>query len=84
MDRMVLGVVLGLILGGVGIYWWQASAQVEEKAPPPPPELEERVDHDQLPLADPADLTGPAPPQQSLLHAERSTKKIKQSILKAT
>ena len=35
LNRLVLGTVLGLVLAGVGIVWWQGRAQVEEAAPPP-------------------------------------------------
>ena len=70
LDRLVLGTVLGLVLAGVGIFWWQGRAQVEQSAPPPPV-LEEAPDEDELPRADPAELTGPAPPEATELTREQ-------------
>lgn len=68
-DRLVLGTVLGLVLAGVGIFWWQGRAQVEEAAPPPLPEPAEMETG--LPQVDPGDLTGPAPPQATELTREQ-------------
>ena len=70
MDRVVLGAVLGLILAGVGIFWWQGRAQVEEAAPPPPT-VPSSPAEDELPQADVADLTGPAPPEATELTREQ-------------
>jgi hypothetical protein len=64
MQRTILGVILGLVLAGVGIFWWQGRAAVEDRAPPPPA-LEPVTGSDELPLADPGDLQGPAPPEVS-------------------
>ena len=71
MRQTVLGVFLGLIFAGVGVFWWQGRAQVEINAPPPP-EPEEIADTDAngLPEADPGDLIGPAPPEASELTRE--------------
>lgn len=70
MRQTILGVFLGLILAGVGVFWMQGRAQVEQNAPPPP-EPEEIVEiPDELPLADPGDMTGPAPPEASELTRE--------------
>ncbi|WP_108790611.1 hypothetical protein [Erythrobacter sp. Alg231-14] len=71
MRQTILGVFVGLILAGVGVFWWQARAQVETNAPPPP-EQEEVVEEapDILPEVDPGDLTGPAPPEASELSRE--------------
>ncbi len=70
MRQTVLGVFVGLILAGVGVFWWQARAQIENNAPPPP-EPEEIVEApDILPEVDPGDLTGPAPPEASELTRE--------------
>ena len=69
MGRMVLGMLLGLVVASVGLYWWQGVAQVEVNAPPPPV-LEPRVSPDELPYADPADMRGPAPPEASELTRE--------------
>lgn len=70
MNKIFLGAVLGMILTGVGFYWWSGSAQVEELAPPPPEPVEAAPSEGDLPQADPGDLTGPAPPQASELTRE--------------
>lgn len=71
MNRVLLGAILGLVLVGVGFYWWQSVAQVEELAPEAPPEpAEEAPGEEELPLADPGDMTGPAPPEASELTKE--------------
>ena len=70
MRQTILGVFVGLILSGVGVFWWQGRAQIEEFAPPPPEPLEESPAPEQLPIADPADLEGPAPPEASELTRE--------------
>lgn len=70
MRQTIMGVFLGLILAGVGTFWWQGRAQVEANAPPPPePEATEQPPED-LPEVDPGDLTGPAPPEASELSRE--------------
>lgn len=64
MRQTILGVLLGLVLAGVGVVWWQARATIESKAPPPPePELV--PDPETLPMADAGGMTGPAPPEVS-------------------
>ena len=71
MRQTVLGVFLGLIFAGVGVFWWQGRAQVEEYAPPPPePEEIVEIDPDTLPESDPGDMVGPAPPEASELTRE--------------
>src|SRR3546814_7984343 len=70
MGRVVLGVFLGLMLGGVGIYWWQSKAQVEIKAPATPV-ADDRPSADELPLADGNGLEGPMPPEASGLTREQ-------------
>ncbi|MFU7528619.1 hypothetical protein [Qipengyuania sp. ASV99] len=70
MRQVVLGVFVGLILAGVGVFWWQGRAQVESNAPPPPVAEEAAIDPDLLPQVDPGDITGPAPPQASELTRE--------------
>ena len=70
MGRVLLGLMVGLFLSGVGIYWWQGRAQVEINAPPPP-EPEPTANADELPQTDPADLTGPEPPEASALTREQ-------------
>ncbi|MHA7818383.1 MAG: EF-hand domain-containing protein [Erythrobacter sp.] len=71
MRQTILGVFVGLILAGVGTFWWQGRAQVETNAPPPP-EVEEvaETDPDALPESDPGDMIGPAPPEASELTRE--------------
>lgn len=71
MRQTVLGVFLGLIFAGVGVFWWQGRAQVEANAPPPPePEEIVEVDPDVLPESDPGEMVGPAPPTASELTRE--------------
>ena len=70
MGRIMLGLVLGLIVATVGLYWWQGVAQVELNAPPPP-DVEELPSADDLPLTDPGELTGPEPPEASELTREQ-------------
>lgn len=71
MRHTILGVFVGLILAGVGVFWWEGRAQVEQNAPPPPePEEVAEVDPDALPETDPGDMVGPAPPEASELTRE--------------
>ncbi|KEO91473.1 hypothetical protein EH31_02055 [Erythrobacter longus] len=71
MRQTVLGVLLGLVFAGVGVFWWQGRAQVEANAPPPPePEEIVEVDPDALPEGDPGEMVGPAPPEASELTRE--------------
>ncbi|TNE46134.1 MAG: hypothetical protein EP341_10170 [Sphingomonadales bacterium] len=70
MGRIMLGLVLGLIVATVGLYWWQGVAQVELNAPPPP-DVDEAPSPDELPLADPGEMTGPEPPEASELTREQ-------------
>jgi len=70
MRQTILGVFVGLLLSGVGVFWWQGRAQVENNAPPPP-EVEEVAEApEELPEIDPGDLVGPAPPEASELTRE--------------
>ncbi|MEO0461898.1 MAG: hypothetical protein AAF127_02130 [Pseudomonadota bacterium] len=70
MRQAILGVFVGLILAGVGVFWWQGRAQVEELAPPPPEPEEVVPSPEELPMADATDLEGPAPPEASELSRE--------------
>ena len=70
MKQAILGVFLGLLLAGVGVIWWQGRAQVEEGAPPPDPLMTTPPKPD-IPVADPADMMGPAPPEASELTREQ-------------
>lgn len=69
MRQAVLGVLGGLVLAGVGVFWWQGRAQIETGAPPPAATLP-ASDPMKLPLADPGSMTGPAPPEMSELSRE--------------
>ena len=70
MRGTVLGVVVGLLLAGVGVFWWQGRAQVENNAPPPPDPEALAYSPDDLPITDPGDMEGPAPPEASELTRE--------------
>ncbi|MGY6551915.1 MAG: EF-hand domain-containing protein [Erythrobacter sp.] len=62
MRQTILGVLIGLVLAGVGMFWWQGRAAIESNAPPPA-EPEFVAASDELPMVDPGDLRGPAPPE---------------------
>ena len=70
MRQTVLGVFLGLIFASVGVFWWQGRAEIQELAPPPPEPEEPAPAREELPIVDPADLEGPAPPEASELSRE--------------
>ena len=70
MRQTILGVFLGLIFAGVGVFWWQGRAQVENYAPPPPEAEEPAPSPEELPITDPGEMEGPAPPQASELTRE--------------
>ena len=69
MRQAVLGVLGGLALAGVGVFWWQGRAEIERGAPPPAVAVP-APDPMALPSADPGSLTGPAPPELSKLSRE--------------
>ena len=69
MRQAVLGVLGGLVLAGVGVFWWQGRAEIERGAPPPPAAAPSR-DPMLLPNADPGSQKGPAPPEMSELGKE--------------
>lgn len=71
MRQVVIGVFVGLVLAGIGTFWWQGRAEVENNAPPPPQLDEEIVDPEALPIVDPGELKGPAPPEASELTREQ-------------
>jgi hypothetical protein len=52
----------GLVLAGIGVFWWQGRAAIEQGAPPPAPAIA-RPDPMTLPKADPGDQKGPKPPE---------------------
>ena len=64
-----MGVLGGLVLAGVGVFWWQGRAAIEMGAPPPPAATP-APDPMKLPLADPGGMTGPSPPEMSDLSRE--------------
>ena len=70
MNRLILGAVLALIAAGIGVFWWQGRAQVERGAPPPAVQPI-KPDPEALPIADAADLQGPAPPEATELTREQ-------------
>lgn len=70
MRQAVIGVLAGLALAGVGVFWWQGRAEIENKAPPPPAPEAPAPDPGALPIADPGTLQGPAPPEPSELTRE--------------
>jgi hypothetical protein len=65
-----MGVVGGLALAGIGMFWWQGRAAIENSAPPPPVPEGPAPDPESLPIADPGTLKGPAPPEVSELSRE--------------
>ncbi len=69
---IVLGAVGALTLAGVGMFWWQARAEVEAAAPPPipAPYAGDADDPDFLPIADVGSMRGPAPPEATELTKE--------------
>lgn len=70
MSRILLGVLLGLVLAGIGGFWWQGRAEIEAAAPPsvPPPQKPSSAE---LPTADVAGMRGPAPPEATELTREQ-------------
>lgn len=70
MDRTILGALGALVLVAIGLFWWQGRAEVEQGAPPPtaPAPLPDETD---IPAADVAGLTGPAPPEATELTREQ-------------
>lgn len=70
MRRAVLGVIAGLALAGVGVFWWQGRAAVDSSAPPPPSGAPGKTDPMALPQSDPGAAKGPAPPEVSELTKE--------------
>ena len=70
MRQLFLGVLVGLVFAGLGIFWWQGRAQVERFAPPPPEPLATPILAGELPSAEIDDLVGPEPPEASALTRE--------------
>ena len=69
----VTGSLVTLMIMGVGLFWWQGRAEVEKAAPPSDPLAlaEEMADSDVLPITDPGEMQGPAPPEASELTKEQ-------------
>ena len=70
MNRLILGAVIALALVGLGLFWLQGRAEVERGAPPPTMASEGAVATD-IPTADVAGMTGPAPPEATELTKEQ-------------
>lgn len=70
MREAVVGVLGGLVLAGVGVFWWQGRAAIEANAPPPPVAEAPALDPEALPLSDPGAMQGLAPPEVSELSRE--------------
>ena len=69
--RIALGALIGLLLAGIGMFWWQGRAEVEAGAPPPLPQADIAATKDgELPVADVGDLRGPTPPEATELSKE--------------
>ncbi|WP_336986438.1 hypothetical protein [Altererythrobacter aquiaggeris] len=73
MNRLILGAILTLAAMGIGLFWMQGRAQTEEGAPPPIPAdvIAEDKTPGELPVADAAGMTGPAPPEATELSREQ-------------
>lgn len=70
MNRTILGAVGALVLAAIGLFWWQGRAEVERGAPPPAAPVAKLADTD-IPSADAAGMTGPAPPEATELTREQ-------------
>ncbi|QIQ86055.1 hypothetical protein [Erythrobacter sp.] len=71
MRQAILGAVAGLVLAGIGVFWWQGRATIERNAPPPPEPEAPAPDPLDLPVTDPGDMEGPEPPEMSELTREQ-------------
>lgn len=71
MSRVILGLILGIIMGTIGLYWWQGKAEVEMYAPPLPEPEEAPQNRDELPVSNPGEMTGSTPPEASELTREQ-------------
>lgn len=70
MNRVILGAIGALVLTAIGLFWWQGRAEVERGAPPPEAPVAAPAETD-IPSADAAGLTGPAPPEATELTREQ-------------
>ena len=71
MSRVILGLILGIIMATIGLYWWQGKAEVEMYAPPLPEPEGAPQNRDELPVSNPGEMTGPTPPEASELTREQ-------------
>ena len=73
MKGFISGAFVMLAALGIGMFWWQGRAEVEAAAPPPGliPLAEALPAPDLLPITDPGDMQGPAPPEASDLTKEQ-------------
>ena len=73
MKAFITGSLATLLMTGVGLFWWQGRAEVEEAAPPPDHSAQADIapDPDILPITDPGEMQGPAPPEASELTKEQ-------------
>lgn len=73
MKAFITGSLVTLMIMGIGLFWWTGRAEVEEAAPPPDPLILANTDPapEQLPIVDPGDMRGPAPPEASELTKEQ-------------
>lgn len=73
MKHAITGAFAMLLALSLGMFWWQGRAEVEQAAPPPDPAAlaSAKPSPDTLPLADPADLKGPTPPEATELTKEQ-------------
>ena len=70
MSRILLGAVLGLLLAGIGGFWWQGRAEIEAAAPPSMAEAQ-KPSSSELPVADASGMRGAAPPEATELTREQ-------------
>lgn len=70
MKGTVLGALGALVLVAIGLFWWQGRAEVERGAPLPEAPVAAPAATD-IPAADVAGLTGPAPPEATELTREQ-------------
>ena len=73
MKSFILGSILTLLSLAVGLFWWQSRAEVEQAAPPPDNSATpiDAISADVLPITDPENQIGPAPPQATELSKEQ-------------
>ncbi len=69
-SRILLGVLLGLVLAGVGGFWWQGRAEIEAAAPPAA-KLPDKPLPTELPAADVSGMRGSPPPEATELTREQ-------------